>query len=107
MNNKTFSIVSYITLIGWLIAYFGGKENADDLLKYHLRQSLGLGITAFLYGIVMNIIIVILPVLAILSFVSILFFVLMIIGIINANNGEKKPLPFIGKIFEDKFPFIG
>ena len=42
MNNKTLSIVSYITLIGWGIAYIIGKDKADDLLKFHLKQSLGL-----------------------------------------------------------------
>ena len=39
MDNKTLSIVSYITIIGWVIAYFVGKDKADDLLKInpHIR----------------------------------------------------------------------
>ncbi|MET3531327.1 putative membrane protein [Chryseobacterium flavum] len=32
--------------------------------------------------------------------------ILMIIGIINAANNVERPLPLIGKIFEDKFSFI-
>ena len=108
MDNKTFSIISYITFIGWLIAYFAGKDNADDLLKYHLRQSLGLVIIAFLFGIAINILTFIIPMLGmILSFGGILILILVVIGIINAANGEKKPLPIIGKMLEDKFSFIG
>ncbi|MDR2148862.1 MAG: hypothetical protein LBE91_20675 [Tannerella sp.] len=108
MDNKTLSIISYIaTPIGWLVAYFAGKENADDLLKYHLKQSLGLGIISIVFGIVLSIIVVIVPILFFLSFVNIVFFILMIIGIINAAKEAKTPLPFIGKMFEDKFSFIG
>ncbi len=107
MDNKTVSIVSYITIIGWLIAYFVGKDNADALAKYHLRQSLGLIIVSILYGIVVNVLTIISPLLGMLGLVSILFLVLMIIGIINAANEQQKPLPVIGKYFEDKFAFIG
>ncbi len=108
MDNKTFSIISYITIIGWLVAYFGGKDNADDLLKYHLRQSLGLVIVSFLFGVATNIVAMLVPVVGmILSVASIIFLVLLVIGIINAANEVKKPLPIIGKMFEDKFSFIG
>lgn len=106
MDNKTLSIVSYITLIGWIIAYFVGKDKADDLLKFHLKQSLGLIIFSIIWSILLNIIISIssLPILGILGFASL---ILMIIGIINAANGVKKPLPIIGSMFENKFAFIG
>lgn len=104
MNNKTFSLISYITIIGWLVAYFGGKDQADDLLKYHLRQSLGLGIIS----VILNIITISISFLGMaVNIIGILILVLAIIGIINANNGEKKPLPVIGAYFEDKFSFIG
>ena len=36
MDNKTLSIVSYISIIGWVIAYVVGKDKADDLLKNHI-----------------------------------------------------------------------
>jgi len=108
MDNKTFSIISYITIIGWLVAYFGGKDTADDLLKYHLRQSLGLAIVGFIFGVATNIVTRLVPIVGmILSVASIIILVLLIIGIINAANGVKKPLPIIGKMFEDKFSFIG
>ncbi|MDR2281765.1 MAG: DUF4870 domain-containing protein [Sphingobacterium sp.] len=107
MTNKTLSIVSYITLIGWLIAYFSGKENANSLLKYHLRQSFGLLITSIVFNVVVSILISIIPFLGLLSYVGIVFLGLMIIGIINASNEVEKPLPLIGRLFEGKFGFIG
>jgi len=107
MDNKTLAIVSYITLIGWLVSYFNGKEKANNLLKYHLRQSLGLLIVSIIINVLLNIVVMILPSLSVLVYVSVLFFVLLIIGIINAANEVEKPLPIIGKMFEGKFAFIG
>ncbi|MCL2345114.1 MAG: hypothetical protein FWC58_04590 [Desulfobulbus sp.] len=106
MDNKTFSIVSYITIFGWLIAFLAGKEKADDLLKYHLKQSLGLGLTSILFSMALSILIHIMPFLAFLSSFSLLFLVLAVVGIINAANEEKKPLPVIGGMFENAFGSI-
>ncbi|SFE09492.1 Uncharacterized membrane protein [Chitinophaga sp. CF118] len=106
MNNKTLSMVSYITLIGWLIAYFMGKEKADDLLKYHLRQSLGLAVVSILLNVLTSIIAHIIPSLAFLGMVGWVIVILWVMGIINAANSAKKPVPLIGKMFEDKFAFI-
>lgn len=107
MDNKTLSIISYISIVGWLIAYFMGKEKADDLLKYHLRQSLGLAVAGILFSIALNVVAVIVPSLGILGMLSLVILILWIIGIINAANGTKKPLPLIGKMFENKFEFVG
>ncbi|PJR03331.1 import component protein [Avrilella dinanensis] len=104
MNNKTISIVSYITIIGWLVAYLIGKDNLDALSRYHLRQSLGLAIVGFILNIIS---ISILFLGMVVNIIGILLLILMIIGIINAANGEMKPLPVIGKWLEDKFDFIG
>lgn len=107
MDNKTRSIVSYITLIGWLIAYFSPNKEADGLLKYHLRQSLGLVITWFVGNMIIAIVVTIVPALGILYYCSFAFLALMIFGMINATNEVSKPLPLIGKLFEHKFAFIG
>lgn len=106
MDNKTLSVISYITIIGWIISFVMGKDNANSLLKYHLRQSLGLAIFGILLGIALQIIIGITG-LYVLWYVNIITTILAIIGIINAANEAEKPLPLIGKIFEDKFAFVG
>ncbi|KMU64080.1 hypothetical protein EZBTHKR_1090 [Elizabethkingia anophelis] len=43
----------------------------------------------------------------VLGYIGLINFALMIIGIINAANEAEKPLPLIGKMFEDKFAFVG
>src|SRR5690554_3717644 len=104
MDNKTISIISYITIVGWLIAYLVGKDNLDAFSKYHLRQSLGLAIV----GIVLNIITIsIFFLLMIVKLIGLPLLILFIIDIINAVNGQMKPLPVIGKFFEDEFDFFG
>ncbi|TBO44385.1 DUF4870 domain-containing protein [Pedobacter kyonggii] len=107
MNNKTLSIISYITIIGWLVAYFSGKDKADALLKYHLRQSLGLAIVNIIFSVVLTIIASMVPSLSFLGLIGYVFIVLWIMGIINAANGALKPVPLIGKMFEDKSSFVG
>ncbi|MDR0230407.1 MAG: DUF4870 domain-containing protein [Flavobacteriaceae bacterium] len=108
MDNKTLSIVSYITLIGWLIAFFVGKEKADDLLKYHLKQSLGVLVLSFVLGIVIQIVALAIPPMAWL--VSTVLYVIsigyMVIGILNAIGAKQNPLPIIGAWADKTFTFI-
>ena len=106
---KTLSIVSYVTVIGWLISYFSSKDNTakSSLVIYHQKQSLGLVIVGIAYGIISRILLMFVPAIAIIfSLVSIVLLVFMVIGIVNAMNEVQKPLPIIGKAFEDKFSFI-
>jgi len=108
MDNKTLSIVSYITIIGWLISYFTGKSNANALLKYHLKQSLGIFCVLFLCNIIVYIITYIVPSVGIIlsGVVSLTYFVFLLIGILNANKELEKPLPLVGKLFTNQFKFI-
>ncbi|HCM34344.1 DUF4870 domain-containing protein [Chryseobacterium sp.] len=106
MDNKTLSIVSYITVFGWLVSFILGKEKPNSLLKYHLKQSLGLVIFSIALSIIINILFIVTS-LGILGILGFLPLILAIVGIINAANEVEKPLPIIGKMFEDKFSFIG
>lgn len=106
MSPKTQSILAYLGIL-WLIAYFGGKDKRDALSTYHLRQGLGLLIVAILINLCLSVVIMLLPALSTpLSLISLLFLILMIFGIINAANEVQKPLPLIGKLFENQFPFL-
>lgn len=107
MNNKTLSILSYITIIGWLISFFSSKGPRDPLVKYHLKQAFGLFITVIIYSIIVQVVACIVPAIAIiLSAVNLIFLILIIIGAINASKEKENPLPVIGKFFENKFDFI-
>ncbi|MBB6499195.1 DUF4870 domain-containing protein [Pedobacter cryoconitis] len=109
MNNKTLSILSYVTIIGWLIAYFSYKKEKteDTLVRYHLEQGLGIFILSALLNIALRIVSQITPELAsALSVLGYVVIVLWVFGIINAINEQKKPVPLFGKMFEGKFSFI-
>jgi uncharacterized membrane protein len=84
MDTKTTSILAYITIVGWLIAFLAGdKEGA----KFHLNQ----GLVLFLFGLLG-----VVPVLG--QIWAIFVFVCLIIGLIGAINGEEKEVPLLGKI---------
>ncbi len=107
MNNKTFSIISYITIIGWLLAYYIQKETTDNFRRFHLKQSLGLAIATFAADIILNLLVPIGSVLIPLSaLVGAALLVLLIIGVLNAAKGEQKLLPLIGKISAEKINFL-
>ncbi|MDO5608518.1 MAG: DUF4870 domain-containing protein [Capnocytophaga sp.] len=107
MNGKIQSVLSYLGLLFWLIAYFGGKEQRNDLSRYHLKQGLGFFIVCVAFNVIYVIVAMISSTLAmIVGAAGLILFILMIFGIINAANEVKKPLPLIGKMFEDKFDFI-
>lgn len=108
MNKKTISIISYLTIAGWLISfiiYHSGGRSA--FAQYHLRQSFGLGVFGAVTGMAFF------PILQgnplILYLCSILvstILIVLIFGIANAVNQKQKPLPVIGTMFVDRFNFI-
>ncbi|MEO8235476.1 MAG: DUF4870 domain-containing protein [Flavobacterium sp.] len=109
MDKKTISIISYITIIGWVIAFimYGNNPEKSSLAKFHLKQSFGLAILGVLNAILQNIILSFVPSLYILfTIVGLGIFILWIIGIVNAVNEQEKPVPLVGSLFLDKFDFI-
>lgn len=98
-KGKTVAILSYCTLIGWIIAIILHQSDKTKFGAYHLRQALGL----FIIGVGSAIVISILGWLLfflffLIPFINIGMLVLLIIGIINAANGQTKPLPLIGEL---------
>ena len=90
MNGKNIALISYIPLIGWIIAFVLYLEN---------NSTLGL-LISYIGGTM------------ILAFFKIgfLFFpfeiasaVLWIIGLLSALKGHEKPVPLIGTYFQEWF----
>lgn len=107
MDKKTLAIISYITIIGWLIAFFQYKDKErDPFVTYHLKQSLGIAIISFILGAAINIIVRIVPSLSVVVYANIVILALWVLGIINAMNGRRKPVPVVGHMFENKFSFL-
>ena len=92
MNKKTTDIVAYITIIGWLIAYFtGDKENC----RFHLNQGLAFGIVELALWVLGCIFWGIIGIL--LNIVGFVVFIFAIICLINAAQGEEWSAPLIGQ----------
>jgi len=109
MDKKTLSIVAYVTIIGWIIAFVVHKNNTDkhSLVRYHLEQALGIFIFALLLNVGIAIITTIMPFLGFaLSFLHLLPLALLIHGIINAAAEAQKPVWLIGPLFVGKFNFL-
>lgn len=108
MTNKSMAIIAYITIIGWIVSYLEYKKQTEqnELVRYHLGQSLGLIIISVVLSIIAGVIVGIMPSLYFISLIiSVGTLVLMLLGIIAANNEVQKPLPIVGRLFEGKFQF--
>jgi uncharacterized membrane protein len=109
MDAKTIAWVSYITIIGWIVAYVN-HSNAlvkSPLATFHLRQSFGLMVAYFAIWIVSLMLIFIIPFLGtVIWLLYLVVLVFWVIGLVNAINGEQKPLPVIGLQFQQWFNFI-
>ncbi|PWS31343.1 hypothetical protein [Pedobacter paludis] len=113
-NGKTAGIVSYFTIIGWLIAYFAmHKDNKTELGSYQLRQTLFFAIVSTILGYGLGFVLTILiastgiTALAYIGWiVQLALFVIWIIGLIGAINGEKRPIPIVGEKAQTMFPNI-
>jgi uncharacterized membrane protein len=109
MDQKTISWVSYITLVGWIVAIvsYNGSNDKSSLARFHLRQSLGLVLTILAIYISMVIFAMMTGFLAtILSFLNLGVLILWIIGLIAAVNGEEKPVPLVGEFYQKTLTFI-
>lgn len=105
-KGKTVAIISYITLIGFVVAIImhNDDKNKSELGAFHLRQSLGIMITGIALSFC-QLIFVFIPFIGWLingaiSIALIALFVFWILGLISAINQEKKELPFIGSYYQ-------
>ena len=106
MTSNTQSILSYLGIF-WLLAFFAGREQRDGLSRFHLKQGLGLLSLALLCNSAIYIVgLMISSIASILCISGFLFLILIAFGVVHAINEVEKPLPLIGKLFENKFGFI-
>ncbi len=102
-TDKNMAIIAYITLIGLIIAYVANKDKNDEFTTFHIRQSLGLALVGLALGVISLI-----PFLGWIIYIIGIFVLLYmwILGLMNAINGNQKPVPFIGQKFEEWFKNI-
>lgn len=113
-NGKIAGIISYFTIIGWLIAYFAFHQNNKTRLgSYQLRQTLLFHIVSMIVsyglGFILGAVLLSTGSLSfyyLLRLVNLALFVLWIIGFIGAVQGQEKPIPLIGERAQTLFPSI-
>ncbi|QOL24948.1 hypothetical protein LP316_11610 [Thalassotalea sp. LPB0316] len=93
---RLLAVLSYFTIIGWLISLFCYGKNRCPLLRFHLRQSLGLILLFAVFSVV--------PLVGWLA--TVVLFVFWCIAVCHAYNQNKTPLPYVGDRFQRYFDFI-
>lgn len=113
-EDKTVAILSYCTLLGFIVALILHQQKKTQLGAFHLRQVLGYVITGFLGWIPVFIVVLVLgfivalvskPLAALLAGVIYFAFliamlVLWVLGLVAAIKGERKPMPVVGPLYQ-------
>jgi len=102
--NKTYAIVAYCTLIGWIISLVQVSSSSEDdrkFIAFHLRQMLILMLLGAAVSI-MDTIFFFIPFFGLfaINILSFALFICWLIVLIAAIRGEKKCIPFVGKAGE-------
>ena len=103
-EDKTIAIIAYITLIGFIIALVMHSSKKTKIGAYHLRQMLGLILTGIVCWPV-NIVLVFIPIIGWLCMFCIWvgMLALWVMGLVAALNGEMKPTPVLGPLYQKWF----
>ena len=102
-QGKTLALVSYIWLIGIVIAYYSNNDKKNPFVYFHVRQSLGLWLSLWAIGLVISNFDMIA-----LSIAFWLFFgVLFIYAFATASSGKVYPVPLVGKFYQKIFAKLG
>lgn len=106
-TGKTTAILSYMTFIGWIVAFILHQRHKTRLGAYHLRQMLGLMLLIILlmilgfplarvpYGWLFG------------DLLNLALLILWIFGLVAAVNGDEKPVPLVGDLFQKWFAGFG
>lgn len=105
-SSKTSAVTAYLTLIGFIIAFFMNLEEKHPFANFHLRQSLGIWTLffsfAYLLGVIPN------DSTYIMAFNGFLicFFILWTYALVGAIQNKKQLIPVLGKLFQKLFSFL-
>ena len=102
-EGKTIAIISYLWIIGLIIAYIMNNDKKNSFASFHIRQMTGL--------VLLSLAISALRIVGIDGLVAsalwIAYVVLWFIGIFGAIQGEEKRVPLLGDQFQEWFKGIG
>lgn len=95
-ESNNIAVISYLTVIGLIIAFVMNNDKKEPFASFHIKQSLGLLLTALALSMIG-----IIPILGwlidIIGFI--VLFYMWIVGLLNAVNGKENPVPLLGKSY--------
>ncbi|SEA31287.1 DUF4870 domain-containing protein [Bizionia paragorgiae] len=102
-QGKTMAIISYLTIIGSVIALILNNDKKNEFAAFHIRQGLGLCSTYLILGYFIG------------QFDSWLisigfwigFGILFFYGVIMAATGKTQEIPLIGRFYQNFFKNLG
>ncbi|MFB9057876.1 hypothetical protein ACFFU9_14110 [Mariniflexile ostreae] len=102
-EGKGLAIISYLTIIGTIIALFMNNDKKNNFAAFHIRQALGLWLTYFILAWLVSGFDNWFATLGFWIFFGILF----IYGFINAVSGKAQVVPALGNLFQKWFSTLG
>jgi len=102
-DGKTIAIISYITIIGLIIAFVMNQNKKNYFASFHIRQAIGIALLDLVISMVANY----MNLGIIGNILGLGALALSIIGIIGAVQGEERKIPFLGDQFQEWFKSIG
>lgn len=102
-EGKTAAIISYITILGTIIAFIMNQKERNYFTSFHIRQSIGIYLLIFIINLMdryggigwLN------------DILYIGALILLVIGLIGAIQGEEKKVPLLGDQFQEWFKNFG
>ena len=101
-KGRTYAVVSYLTIIGSIIAIIMNSDVKNPFTTFHNRQGLGLCLSYLIFGYVQGLYdnwLITLP-------FMICFALLLIFGVATAATGKMVLIPVIGPFFQKIFANI-
>ncbi|QEE50877.1 hypothetical protein FUA48_15215 [Flavobacterium alkalisoli] len=98
-NGKTIAIISYLTIIGTIIAIVQNSETKSPFASFHIRQALGLILTFLALGYPIGYF----DSWMVSSAFYLFFFILWVFGFLGAIQGQMALAPIVGPFFQKLF----
>ena len=102
-EGKTIAIISYITIIGLVIAFIMNQNKKNYFASFHIRQATGIAALELVISVLSRY----LNLGMIGNILGLAALALSIIGIIGAVQGQEKKIPLLGDHFQEWFKSIG
>ncbi|WP_448565292.1 DUF4870 domain-containing protein [Thalassotalea ganghwensis] len=93
---KVVAILSYVTVVGWLVAIFLYGRHHSPFARFHLKQSLGLIVTAAALSFI--------PLIGwLINFILALYW---LFALCCAIRGQQYLVPIVGQYYQEHLDFI-